>query len=248
MVKIENLKVQFNDLVVLNDINLEIKEGEVIAIIGPSGTGKSTFLRCLNYLVSPISGKITVDGCTLDSTKANKKDIYNFRKKTAMVFQNYNLFKNMTALQNIMEPMVTVQKKNKAEAEDVAKKLLKQVGLEEKSDSYPSELSGGQQQRVGIARAMASSAKVILFDEPTSSLDPELVGEVLSVIRNIAEIHNTTIIIVTHEIKFAQNVADRVIFLEDGMIIADGTPNDVITNSRIDRINKFVNTINHNSN
>ncbi len=184
----------------------------------------------------------------MDSTKANKKDIYNFRKKTAMVFQNYNLFKNMTALQNIMEPMVTVQKKNKVEAEKVAKKLLKQVGLEEKSDSYPSELSGGQQQRVGIARAMASSAKVILFDEPTSSLDPELVGEVLSVIKNIAEIHNTTIIIVTHEMKFAQNVADRVIFLEDGMIIADGTPNDVITNSRIDRINKFVNTINHNSN
>lgn len=243
MVKIEHLKVQFNDLVVLKDINLHIKEGEVVAVIGPSGTGKSTLLRCLNYLVHPVKGKITIDGCSLEAEKANKKDIYNFRRKTAMVFQNYNLFKNMTALQNIMEPMVIVQKKNKKEAEDIAKSLLKQVGLEEKASSYPSELSGGQQQRVGIARAMASSAKVILFDEPTSSLDPELVGEVLNVIKKLAELHNTTMIIVTHEMKFAQNVADRVIFLEDGMVLSDGRPEDVIGNKSNERIRKFVNTI-----
>tara|TARA_R110002050_G_scaffold232856_2_gene368521 strand:+ start:1719 stop:2234 length:516 start_codon:yes stop_codon:yes gene_type:complete len=171
--------MNFGEKQVLKDINIEIKKGEVVALIGPSGSGKSTLLRCLNFLVNPTSGEISIDDIKVDVEKVSKKDIFKLRQKTAMVFQNYNLLKNMTAIENIMEPMVTVQKIPKNKAEDVALDLLKKVGLFDNKNSYPSELSGGQQQRVGIARAMAVNSNVILFDEPTSSLDPELVGDVL---------------------------------------------------------------------
>ncbi|AKN29343.1 amino acid ABC transporter ATP-binding protein [Clostridium carboxidivorans P7] len=247
MIKIEHLKMQFGQSVILKDINIEIEKGEVIVLIGPSGTGKSTFLRCLNFLVKPTEGKITIDDFTVDAKSASKKDIYRLRQKTSMVFQNYNLLKNKTAIQNIMEPMVTVQKKSKKEAEEIAVALLKKVGLLEKRDAYPKEMSGGQQQRIGIARAMAVNANVILFDEPTSSLDPELVGEVLTVIKQLAAEHNKTMLIVTHEMKFAKEVADKMIFLEDGYIAGMGTPKEIFENCTNERIRKFVNTVTANS-
>ncbi|WP_434303607.1 amino acid ABC transporter ATP-binding protein [Clostridium botulinum] len=247
MIKIEHLKMQFEQAVILKDISIQIGHGEVVAIIGPSGTGKSTFLRCLNFLVKPTEGKITIDGFTVDAKTASKKDIHELRQKTAMVFQNYNLLKNKTAIQNIMEPMITVQKKTKKEAEEIAIDLIKKVGLLEKRDAYPREMSGGQQQRIGIARAMAVNTNVILFDEPTSSLDPELVGEVLTVIKQLAEEHNKTMLIVTHEMKFAKEVADKMIFLEDGYIAGMGTPKDIFQNCTNERIKKFVNTVTANS-
>ncbi|MDD7753267.1 MAG: amino acid ABC transporter ATP-binding protein, partial [Clostridiales bacterium] len=218
MIQIKDLKVKFEKTEVLKGINLNIKKGEVVALIGPSGTGKSTLLRCLNYLTKPTSGTITIDNFTLDTEKVTNKDIHNLRRKTAMVFQNYNLLKNKTAIENIMEPMITVQKINKKQAYDKAMKLIDKVGLRDKKDNYPRELSGGQQQRIGIARAMAVSSDVILFDEPTSSLDPELVGEVLNVIKDLALSHNKTMIIVTHEMQFAKAVADRIVMIDNGYI------------------------------
>ncbi|TCO77917.1 amino acid ABC transporter ATP-binding protein [Marinisporobacter balticus] len=247
MIKIEHLKMQFGELIILKDINIEVSKGEVVALIGPSGTGKSTFLRCLNFLVKPTEGKITIDGFTVDAKTASKKDIHVLRQKTAMVFQNYNLLKNKTAIQNVMEPMITVQKKSKEEAEEIAIDLLKKVGLLEKRDAYPKEMSGGQQQRIGIARAMAVNANVILFDEPTSSLDPELVEEVLAVIKQLAAENNKTMLIVTHEMKFAKEVADKMIFLENGYIAGMGTPKEIFQNCTNERIRKFVNKVTANN-
>ncbi|WP_371363718.1 putative amino-acid import ATP-binding protein YxeO [Sporomusa rhizae] len=246
MITIEHLKVQFGELVVLKDINVQIADGEVVVLIGPSGSGKSTFLRCLNFLVRPAEGKITIDGFSVDARTASKRECDHLRLKTSMVFQNYNLLKNKTAIQNIMEPMVTVQKKSKKEAEEVAVNLLKKVGLLQKKDAYPKEMSGGQQQRIGIARALAVNANVVLFDEPTSSLDPELVGEVLGVIKQLVAEHNKTMLIVTHEMKFAREVADKILFLEDGCIIATGTPQELFENCPNERVGKFLNTINSN--
>lgn len=243
MIKIEHLKKQFEGHVILKDINLEIAKGEIVALIGPSGTGKSTLLRCLNYLVRPTEGKITIDSLSVDAKTVSKKDIHALRQKTAMVFQNYNLLKNKTAIQNIMEPMVTVQKKNKKEAERIALDLLEKVNLIEKRDSYPREMSGGQQQRIGIARAMAVDANVILFDEPTSSLDPELVGEVLAAIKQLTEENDKTMIIVTHEMKFAKEVADKMIFLENGYIAEIGTPEELFKDSTNERIRRFVDKV-----
>ena len=239
ILQVTGLNKKFGDLEVLKDFSLTMKPGEVISIIGPSGTGKSTFLRCLNYLEKPTKGTITIDGVTVDSNHPKHKDVYLLRQKTAMVFQNYNLFKNKTAIQNIMEPLVQVQKMQKEKAEQEALGILKMVGLLDKKDSYPAHMSGGQQQRIGIGRAMAVKPKVILFDEPTSSLDPELVGEVLKVIQNIANSHVTGMIIVTHEMSFARNVSDRVLFMEGGNILEQGTP-DEIFNSTNPRIAKFV--------
>lgn len=243
MIKIEHLKKQFKEHLVLKDINLEIGKGEIVALIGPSGSGKSTLLRCLNFLVRPTEGKITIDALSVDAGTVSKKEIHALRQKTAMVFQNYNLLKNKTAIQNIMEPMVTVQKKKKKEAEKVALELLEKVNLLEKRDAYPREMSGGQQQRIGIARAMAVNANVILFDEPTSSLDPELIGEVLTAIKQLAEEKNKTMIIVTHEMEFAKEVADKIIFLENGYIAGMGTPEEIFENSANERIRRFVDKV-----
>ncbi|WP_312197499.1 amino acid ABC transporter ATP-binding protein [Anaerospora hongkongensis] len=243
MITIEHLKVQFGETVVLKNIDIQIANGEVVVLIGPSGSGKSTLLRCLNFLVRPVEGNITLDGVMVDAKTVSKREIDRIRLKSAMVFQNYNLLKNKTAIQNIMEPMVTVQKMNKKEAEAIAISLLEKVGLLHKRDAYPKEMSGGQQQRIGIARALAVNVNVILFDEPTSSLDPELVGEVLGVIKQLVAEHNKTMVIVTHEMKFAREVADRILFLEDGCITAMGTPQEVFETCANDRMKRFINTI-----
>lgn len=240
MIKINNLQKSFGDTKVLKGIDLEIENGEVVAIIGPSGTGKSTLLRCMNFLEMPDKGIITIGDTSVDASNCTKKEIYNFRKKSAMVFQSINLLKNKTAIQNVMEPMVVVQKMPKKEAKDIALGLLEKVGVLDKKDSYPRNMSGGQQQRVGIARALASSAEVILFDEPTSSLDPELVGEVLNIIKKVAEESKVTMIIVTHEMKFAREVADTIIFLENGVIAEKGDPSEIFESCKNERVNKFV--------
>ncbi|MBQ1250158.1 MAG: amino acid ABC transporter ATP-binding protein [Clostridia bacterium] len=243
VLKIEGLKKSFGDLHVLKNLDLEVHEGEVISIIGPSGTGKSTILRCINYLEKPTGGVITIDGVSVDvDNKADKKKIHDLRCKTSMVFQNYNLFKNKTALQNIMEPMTQVQKMDKKEAEKKALELLALVGLSDKRDAYPAHMSGGQQQRIAIARAMAVNPKVMLFDEPTSSLDPELVGEVLNVIQKLASSHTCTMLIVTHEMRFARSVSDRVLFMDGGYILEEGTPEEIF-NSQNPRIQKFTNLV-----
>jgi len=242
MINIKNLRKSFNNLDVLKGIDLSIKKGEVVVIIGPSGSGKSTFLRCINYLETPNEGLIEIGDVSVNASNPAKDGIKMLRKSTAMVFQNYNLFKNKTALENIMEPLVATKKMNKNEAIEKAEELLRVVGLYDKKTNYPSTLSGGQQQRIGIARAMAVNPEVILFDEPTSALDPELVGEVLNVIRDLAKKH-MTMIIVTHEMAFAREVADRVIFMDKGDIIEEGSPEDIFTNPKEERTRKFLNQI-----
>ena len=239
MLKIAHLKKHYKELPVLRDVNLTLDKGEVMAVIGPSGTGKSTLLRYINFLERPEAGTIELDGVRVDAARASNAQIHALRLKTAMVFQNYNLLKNMTALENVMEPMITVRRVDKASARERALELLRKVGLEDKRNFYPRKMSGGQQQRVGIARAMASDAKLILFDEPTSSLDPELIGEVLEVIRRLAE-ERTTMLIVTHEMQFAREVADRMIFLEDGVVAGEGTPEEIFERCGNERIRRFM--------
>ena len=240
MVKIEHLYKEFDsDTKVLKDINLTINKNEVIAILGPSGTGKSTLLRCLNYLTVPTKGIIEIGDIRIDAENHTKKDVIELRKHSSMVFQGYNLFKNKTAIENVMEALVVVQKKPKEEAEKIALELLAKVGMLERKDFYPSKLSGGQQQRVGIARALAVNPNVLLFDEPTSALDPELVGEVLNTIKSLAE-EGTTMILVTHEIGFAREVATRVLFMDGGQIAADGTPEEIIDHPDNERIQQFL--------
>jgi putative amino-acid transport system ATP-binding protein len=242
MIKVTNLRKQFNDLVVLNGIDLQVNRGEVIAIIGPSGSGKSTLLRCLNLLEDPDDGLIEIGEATLDAKKYNRKEAHFLRQQTAMVFQNYNLFKNKTALQNIMEPLIVTKKMKEVDARKVAQSLLEQVGLADKADNYPITLSGGQQQRVSIARALAVDPHAILFDEPTSALDPELVAEVLQVIKAIVQ-RQTTMIIVTHEMAFARDVADKVIFMAEGVIVEQGTPEQIFDNSQNPRTQRFLNQV-----
>ena len=239
MLKIINLSKSFGENKVLNNINLEIKKGEVIAVIGPSGTGKSTLLRCINFLEEAEKGCLKFGELNIDLSSAHKKDILSIRKRTAMVFQNYNLFKNKTAIQNVMEPLITVKKVSKDRAKETALENLKKVGLEDKKDCYPCKLSGGQQQRVAIARALAVEPEIILMDEPTSALDPELVGEVLDVIRNLAKTQ-ITMIIVTHEMNFAKDVADRIIFMENGSIVEIGNSKELFNENKNSRINKFI--------
>ncbi|ENK0836815.1 amino acid ABC transporter ATP-binding protein [Clostridium botulinum] len=242
MIKISNLHKSFNGVEVLKGINLDIRKGEVVAVIGPSGTGKSTLLRCMNFLEKPEKGIIEIEDLKVDVEKATKQQIHELRLNTSMVFQSYNLFKNKTALENIMEPLIIVKKMDKDKAKERALSILKQVGLEDKKDYYPSKLSGGQQQRVGIGRAMAVDPKIMLFDEPTSALDPELVGEVLEVIKKLAE-QDTTMIIVTHEMRFAKSAADKVIFMDGGNIIEQGTPEEVFNNTKNERTIKFLNRV-----
>ena len=243
MVEVTGLSKTFGkDTEVLKDINLKIKKNEVVAILGPSGTGKSTLLRCLNYLCEPTTGTVRVGNVTVDAAHHTRQEVRNLRRQSAMVFQGYNLFKNKTAKENVMEALVTVQKKPKVEAEQIALKLLEKVGMLERKDFYPAKMSGGQQQRVGIARALAVNPDVLLFDEPTSALDPELVGEVLNTIKQLAE-EDTTMILVTHEIRFARNVATRIIYMDGGQIVVDGTPEEVIDHPENPRLRQFLNFV-----
>ncbi|MGD6974972.1 amino acid ABC transporter ATP-binding protein [Bacillus altitudinis] len=239
MIKLTNLKKSFGDLVVLDGINLDVQKGQVVAIIGPSGSGKSTLLRCLNLLETPDEGTIEIGNAKLNASKYTRKEAHHLRQQTAMVFQNYNLFKNKTALQNITESLLVTKKMTKQQANEIGMELLKQVGLEQKADSYPVTLSGGQQQRIGIARALAVDPHAILLDEPTSALDPELVSGVLQVIKSIA-IQETTMIIVTHEMAFAREVADHVIFMADGHIIEQGTPTELFDETKNERTKRFI--------
>lgn len=245
MIKIKNLHKSFGKLDVLKGIDLEVKEGEIVTIIGPSGSGKSTLLRAVNYLERPEKGSITINGEKYDFDSMDAKSIWKLRQNSSMVFQNYNLFQHRTVLENITDPLIYVKKMGKNEAEEKAVQLLKVVDLEEKAQQYPRKLSGGQQQRVGIARAMAVEPKVILFDEPTSSLDPELVKGVLRVIKKLAD-QKQTMIIVTHEMQFAKLISDKVIFLEDGLIREEGSTMEIFEHPKSERLKSFLEIINLN--
>lgn len=242
MIEINQLEKYFGDKHVLKNINLSIETGEVVAIIGPSGSGKSTLLRCLNLLESPNSGHITVNDRQVDTSKISRKEAYSLRQETAMVFQHYNLFRNKTALQNVTESLIANKKMKKSEANARGLELLQRVGLAGQAQQYPITLSGGQQQRVSIARALAVHPYALLFDEPTSALDPELVNEVLQVIRELAT-QSMTMVIVTHEMQFAREVADRIIFMEDGELIVEGTPDEVFADSSNPRLRQFLSQV-----
>jgi len=242
MIKLTRIAKSFGRQQVLKGIDLTVQKGEVVVILGPSGSGKTTLLRCVNMLEKPNEGVITVGDYTLDCKRAGKKDVYRLRQKSAMVFQQYNLFKHKTALENVMEGLVVVKKLPKEEAKARSIAVLEKVGLGGKLDAYPSQLSGGQQQRVGIARALALEPEVILFDEPTSALDPELVGEVLAVIRKIAK-EGITMIVVTHEMGFARDVANHVVFMDGGVIVEEGTPSELFNHPREERTKQFLQRI-----
>ena len=240
MIEASNVTKRFGSLEVFKDISVNVKKGEVLVIIGPSGSGKSTFLRCLNHLEEINGGKIIIEGETLDGK--NKKLVRRITTKMGMVFQNFNLFPHMTAIQNIMEAPLVVRKESKEEVLERANRLMKKVGLEDKADYYPSKLSGGQKQRVAIARALAMNPDIMLFDEPTSALDPELVGEVLSVMKDLAK-EGMTMIVVTHEMGFAKEVADRVIFMDGGKIVEEGKPADVFSHPKELRTKAFLDKV-----
>ena len=235
-VKVTGLVKRFDDLEVLNGIDLTVNEGEVVCLIGPSGSGKSTFLRCLNKLEESTGGEIIVDGFEITDKKC---DINKVRENIGMVFQQFNLFAHMNVLKNIMFAPVELKKMTPAEAKEKALALLERVGLSDKAESYPHELSGGQKQRVAIARSLAMNPDIMLFDEPTSALDPEMVGEVLQVMRELAE-GGMTMVVVTHEMGFARDVADRVIFMSDGVIVEEGAPEDIFTNPKEQRTKDFL--------
>lgn len=242
MIKLTQIRKSFGRNEVLKGIDLTVEKGEVVAILGPSGSGKTTLLRCINYLEKPNDGQISIDDFNVNCKRPDKKDIHTLRGKTAMVFQQYHLFQHKTALENVMEGLIVVKKLPKDEARQKSVELLEKVGLGSKLDAYPSELSGGQQQRVGIARALALNPEVILFDEPTSALDPELVGEVLGVIRKIAK-EGITMIIVTHEMGFAQDVASRVVFMDGGVIVEEGKPSEIFNDPKEERTKQFLKRI-----
>jgi len=242
MIVVEKLTKQFNGQVVLNGIDLEVKEGEVVAIIGPSGSGKTTFLRCLNFLEEPTSGRIKVGDIQIDGSKPLNQQqglVRRLRQHVGFVFQNFNLFPHRTALENVIEGPIVVKKMPLEAAVTLGRSLLAKVGLAGKEASYPRRLSGGQQQRVAIARALAMEPEVILFDEPTSALDPELVGEVLATIRSLAE-ENRTMVIVTHEMSFARDVANRVIFFDKGVIVEQGEAKALFANPKEERTRQFL--------
>lgn len=243
LVEIRGLSKRFGKNIVLNKINLDIEKGDVVAIIGPSGTGKSTLLRCINLLETPEEGTITIDGETFDLTTRSTKEKVRLRQYTEMVFQQFNLFKQKNALKNVMEGLTVVKKLDKGLAEEIAREQLKKVGMADRMYHYPRHLSGGQQQRVAIARALAMNPLLLLMDEPTSALDPELVGEVLLTIRQVAQEGNT-ILLVTHEMNFVKSVANRILFLENGEIVADGTPKEILGYPTNQRLKEFLANIN----
>lgn len=242
MIKLDNIHKKFGDTEVLSGIDIEIKQGEIIVVIGSSGTGKSTLLRCVNFLERADKGTITIDDVSVDSEQHTNSDVLALRRKTGFVFQNYALFAHLTAKQNIAEGLITVRGWKKAQAYNRAQQILDDIGLGEKAESYPSALSGGQQQRVGIGRAMALQPELLLFDEPTSALDPEMVGEVLEVMKSLAE-EGMTMVVVTHEMGFANEVADRVLFMEDGQLLVDDIPANFFENPSHPRLQKFLSSI-----
>lgn len=239
MIEVKNLEKSFGELQVLKGINETINEKEVVCVIGPSGSGKSTFLRCLNLLEEPTGGEVFLDGEKINSPEV---DIDGIREKLGMVFQNFNLFPHMTVMDNITLAPIKVKKQEKGDAEKQAMELLETVGLSDKAKSYPSSLSGGQKQRVAIARALAMEPEVMLFDEPTSALDPEMVGEVLNVMKELAE-NGMTMVIVTHEMGFAREVADRVLFMDQGVIMEQGTPEELFGNPQNERTKSFLSKV-----
>ena len=239
MIKISNLSKSFAGNVVLDNLNLEINEGDVIALIGASGAGKSTFLRSINYPEEADSGQLEIDNFKVDFEHISKQEILELRRKTGMVFQQFNLFERRTALQNVMEGLIQVKKMSKADAQKLAEENLRKVGLEDRMDYYPKFLSGGQKQRVGIARAMAMQPTLLLLDEPTSALDPELVGEVQDTILNAAK-NKQTMVLVSHEMDFVYNVATKVLFLEKGKIIEEGSPEEVFHHPKNPRTSEFL--------
>ena len=239
LIEVKNLKISFGRLDVLKDVSINIKEGEKIVVIGPSGSGKSTFLRCLNRLENPTGGHIIFDNFDLTDSKINL-DIY--RQKMGMVFQHFNLFPHLTVLENITLAPVTLKLKTKDEAILEARELLKRIGLSDKENVYPSTLSGGQKQRIAIVRSLAMHPEVMLFDEPTSALDPEMVGEVLEVMKDLAK-YGMTMVVVTHEMGFAREVADRVIFMNDGYIEEEGSPQEIFQNPQSERLKQFLKSV-----
>lgn len=239
MIKISNLHKKFDRDEVLKGIDIEVNKGDVIAILGPSGSGKTTLLRCINFLESADEGTLEFDNETYDFKTITKKDIIKLRKKTAFVFQNFNLFLNKTALQNVTEGLIIARGVPKADAEKKGKHILDMVGLSDKYDFYPEQLSGGQQQRAAIARAIATDPEIYFFDEPTSALDPELIGEVLAVIQGLAR-HGMTMLVVTHEMNFARNVSNKVVFMENGAIVETSSTEEFFNNPKTDRARDFI--------
>ncbi len=242
MIELKHVKKSFGKLEVLKDVSISVEDGEVVVILGPSGSGKTTLLRCINFLEKADEGSLKMGEKELEFKRAKKGEILDIRRRTAFVFQNYGLFAHMTALQNVMEGLVTVQKKSKAEAQKIAEDALDKVGVLDKKDNYPSQLSGGQQQRIGIARAIALKPEVILLDEPTSALDPELVGETLAVIKKVAK-SGITMVVVTHEMSFAEDVADKVIFMDGGVVVEEGKPGDIFYKPKEERTKQFLSRI-----
>lgn len=249
IIRVENLHKSFHSLHVLKGINFKVEKGEIVSVIGPSGSGKSTLLRCLNHLEVADKGSISFEGQYIAKADSTGKAVYKSNKEVlaicsnlGMVFQNFNLFPHKSVIENIVEAPIMVKGKSKQEAEAKALELLDKVGLLEKKDSYPNQLSGGQKQRVAIARALAMEPEIMLFDEPTSALDPELIGEVLQVIKKLAE-ERMTMIIVTHEMNFAREISDRIIFMDDGQIVVDGVPDDIFVNPEHPRIKTFLNKV-----
>ena len=242
MIEIKNIKKSFGQLQVLKGLDLNIEKGDVVAVLGPSGSGKTTLLRCMNFLEKADEGEMIFDGETIDLHTASRKTIHEIRNKTAFVFQTFNLFFNKTVLENVTLGLTVARKMNKKEAEEIGMNLLDKVGLSDKYHAYPNQLSGGQQQRVGIARALATSPEIIYFDEPTSALDPELIGEVLKVIKDLAD-EGMTMVVVTHEMNFARNISNKVIFMEDGKIISASSTKDFFSNQDNERIKNFIKNI-----
>lgn len=239
MLRIKDVHKSFGQNEILKGVDIDIQKGDVVVVLGPSGSGKTTLLRCINFLEKADAGELFLDDLHLNLNKASKKEIHGVRQKVAFVFQNYNLFQHKTALENVMEGLVIGRKIPKKKAEEIAKSALDKVGLGDKYEAYPIQLSGGQQQRVGIARAVSLSPDIILFDEPTSALDPEWVGEVLSVMKEIAE-EGTTMLVVTHEMNFAKDVASKVVFMDQGVIVEEGTAEEIFMHPKKERTQRFL--------